>query len=59
MTKLSVNDAKELALFEKFLLDYGAHKALEKVVGKRLPLETPNVPREWWNPQNDLTRAPE
>jgi hypothetical protein len=41
------------------LLDYGAHKALEKVVGKKLPLETPNVPREWWNPQNDLPRAPE
>ncbi|HDZ51435.1 hypothetical protein LCGC14_0112970 [marine sediment metagenome] len=55
----SENDTRELRTFARFIQERAAHKELERVTGKELPMETATVKREWWDPLNEFPRAPE
>lgn len=59
MITRSEHDTRELRTFARFLMETAAHKQLEQTLGKRLPLETATVKREWWDPRGELPRAPE
>lgn len=55
----SENDTRELRTFSRFLQERAAHKELERVTGRELPMETATVDREWWDPRGEFPRAPE
>ena len=54
----SENDTRELRTFARFLRENAAHRQLERIVGKRLPLEMATIPRGWLDPRDELPRAP-
>jgi hypothetical protein len=55
----SENDSRELRTFSRYLQERAAHKELERVAGRELPMETATVDREWWDPRGEFPRAPE
>ena len=54
MITRSENDTRQLRLFSRFLIERGAHKALEATLGKRLPFETTTVPNDFWDPRGEF-----
>lgn len=52
-------DTRELRTFKRYLSEVSTHKQLERTVGKRLPMETATVPRDWWDPRGEFRRAPD
>jgi hypothetical protein len=59
MITRSENDTRELRTFARFLRERDAHQELERVTGRRLPLETATVDRGWWDPRGEFPRAPD
>jgi len=59
MIARSENDTRELRTFARFLRERAAHQELERLAGRRLPMETATVDREWWDPRGAFPRAPE
>jgi hypothetical protein len=55
----SENDTRELRTFSRFLQERAAHRELERVTGRELPMETATVDRKWWDPRGEFPRAPE
>lgn len=46
----SENDTRELRMFSRYLTEMGAHKRLEQVTKKRLPVNLATLPESYWNP---------
>jgi len=58
MITRSESDTRELRKFGRFLIEHGAHKELERTLGKRLPFETTTVENEFWDPRGEFARPP-
>lgn len=52
------NDTRELRTFRRFLIEQAAHRQLERALGRKLPLDTATVPREWWDPRGEFRLPP-
>lgn len=57
MIARSENDTRELRNFKLFLIEHGAHRELERTLGRKLPFETTTLPNEYWDPRGEIPRG--